>query len=51
MGLKFSFKLESFSLEIDGPCYGQNKNIGFGENLTESPHKTLLTFSTQIVPH
>ena len=22
----------------------QNKNIGSGENLTESPHKTLLTF-------
>ena len=22
----------------------KNKNIGFRENLTESPHKTLLTF-------
>ena len=51
MGLKFLYKLESFSLKVGGPTYGQNKNIGSGENLTESPNKTLLTFFTQIVPH
>ena len=51
MGLKFSYKLVSFSLEIGGSSYGQNKNIGSGENLTASPHKTLLTFFTQIVSH
>ena len=51
MGLTFPYKLESFSLEVGGPSYGQNKNIWFGENLIESPHKTLLTFFTQIVPH
>ena len=46
MGLKFPYKLESFSLEV-----GQNNNIGYGDNLTESPHKTLVTFFMQIVPH
>ena len=51
MGLKFPYKLESFSLEVGEPSYGQNKNIGSGENLTESSYKTLLTFFTQIVPH
>ena len=51
MGLKFPYKLGSFSFEVGEPSYGQNKNIGFGENLTESPHKTLLTFFTQIIPH
>ena len=51
MGLKFPYKVESFSLEVDDPSYGQNKNIGSRENLKESPHKTLLTFFTQIVPH
>ena len=44
MGLKFPYKLESFNLEVGGPSYGQNKNIGSGENLTEFPHKTLFTF-------
>ena len=28
MGLKFPYKLESFNLEVGGPSYGQNKNIG-----------------------
>ena len=51
MGLKFTFKQESFSLEVGGPSYGQNKNIGSGKILIESPHKTLLTFFTQIIPH
>ena len=51
MGLKFPYKLESFGLEVSGPSYGQNKNIGSGENLTASPHKTLFTFFTQIIPH
>ena len=51
MGLKFPYKLDSLSFEVGGPSYGQNKNIGSEENLTESPHKTLLTFFTQIVPH
>ena len=51
MGIKFPYKLESFNLEIIGPSYVQNKNIGYGENLIESPHKILLTFFTQIVPH
>ena len=51
MGLKSLYKLESFSLEVGGPSYGQNKNIGSRENLTASPHKTLLTFFTQIVLH
>ena len=44
MGLKFSYKLESFDLEVGEPSYVQNKNIGSGEILIESPHKTLLTF-------
>ena len=51
MGPKFPSKWESFSLDLGGPSYDQNKNIGYGENLTESPLKTLLTFYTQIVPH
>ena len=51
MGLKFPCKLESFNLEAGEPSYGQNKKIGYGKILTESPHKTLLTFFTQIVPH
>ena len=51
MDLKFPQKLESFSLEVGGLSYGQNKNIGYGEILTTSPLTTLLTFFTQIVPH
>ena len=51
MGLKFPYKLKSFNLKVGESSYGQNKNIGYGENLIESPHKTLLTFFTQIVPH
>ena len=48
MGLKFPLKLESFSFEVGGPSYGQNKNIEYEENLIESPHKTLLTFSYKL---
>ena len=51
MGLKFPNKLESFGLEVGKLSYDQNKNIGSGEILIESPHKTLITFFTQIVPH
>ena len=51
MGLKFPYKLESFSLEGGQPSYGQNKNMGYGKILTESPLKTLFTFFTPIVPH
>ena len=51
MGLKFPYKLESFSLEVGGPSYGKNNNIGSGENLKASLLKTLLNFFTQIVPH
>ena len=34
MGLQFPYKLNSLSLEVGGPSYSQNKNIGSGENLT-----------------
>ena len=51
MGLNFPFKLESSSLKVGEPSYFQTNNIGYGENLTESHYKTLLTFFTQIVPH
>ena len=51
MGSKFPYKRKSFNLEVGGLSYGQNKNIGYGENLIESPLKTLLIFFTQIVPH
>ena len=44
MGLKIPYKLKSFIFEVGGPSYGQNKNIGSREILTESPHKTLPTF-------
>ena len=37
MGLKFPYKLESLNMEVGGPGYGQNKNMGYGENLIESP--------------
>ena len=48
MGLKFPYKLDSLSLEVGGQSYGQSKNIGSEENLTESPHKTYLPFSHKL---